>query len=75
VGFWVGESEQGLLDDIDDAVDWRDSSRSEWLKDAARMYLQIEETFQNQDEYFPNERAKRATTQSALVAYLNDLDE
>ena len=43
VGFWVGEDDQELLKRIDRAVDWYNSSRSEWIREAAELRLAIEE--------------------------------
>lgn len=42
IGIWIGEGDIQLKDRIDREINWKDSSRSEWWKQAARLRLSVD---------------------------------
>jgi len=66
-GTWVGDNET-VKDDFDDQLGQRpDYSRSKMVKEAMRMYLDIDAALDEIEYTFPNERAKRGFIRQAIL--------
>lgn len=66
VGVWFS-ADSGLLDRIDDRVNWRYGSRSEWLRDAAQMRLMVDDALDGVGMTFDNEQEKRSYVRQLIL--------
>lgn len=67
VGIWVGADED-VVDEFDEVFgDAADYSRSETIKDAMRMYMQIESVIEDLDYDLEPEQVKRSWVRQALL--------
>lgn len=67
VGVWIGDDED-LIDKFDDQFgEPSDYSRSRTIKDAMRLYLTVDDTIDDIEYDFPNERAKRSFVRQAIM--------
>lgn len=63
VTIWMAEA---LKDDVDEFVDWRHSSRSEWLREAAQLRLAVEAALARREMELPDDDEER-------IALLEDI--
>lgn len=66
IGIWFGDDDEELFRTIDKRASRDDVSRSAVVKDALRLYFQIDSFLSSQSKYFPHEQAKREWVLNAL---------
>jgi hypothetical protein len=65
IGVWVG-AEERVVDRVDDRLGYGDS-RSQYVKDALRLRLAVEEALDTAGLEFDSEREKRAFLRQAVL--------
>lgn len=65
VGIWIGENDD-VLSRVDDRLDYGDS-RSDWIREAMKLRLAVDEALDGTDLSFGNDRERRAFVRQAVL--------
>lgn len=70
-GVWFAESDKRAYNKVHEGADFRDMSRSEFLRDSGTLLAEIDQILHQHEMYFPNKRERHAFIKQAVLDKLD----